>query len=282
MRIFTALLTKNRSYLKGTKITPVGIVVHSTGANNPTLKRYVDCPEECGVNTYGNHLNRTAAEISMHGFIGYDKDGKVAVAHTLPYDIACWGCGSGSKGSYNYNPTAHIQFEMCEDNLNNKTYFNNVYKSAVEYCVFLCKKFNFDPLKKGVIVSHQEASKLGYASNHNDPSVWFKNFGTSMNNFRKDVKAGMIAKVGIDVSNYPILSSGDKDKSKGGNCGSYVSKVQQLLRDLGYRGSNLKKIEVDGVFGKNTVHAVKAFQKSQKIGQDGIVGTITWGRLING
>lgn len=55
MQIITAYATKNDCYKKAQKMTPKGIVVHSTGANNPYLKRYVDAPAEVGVNQYGNH-----------------------------------------------------------------------------------------------------------------------------------------------------------------------------------------------------------------------------------
>lgn len=35
------ILTNNACYKAGKTITPKGIMVHSTGANNPWLKRYV-------------------------------------------------------------------------------------------------------------------------------------------------------------------------------------------------------------------------------------------------
>jgi N-acetylmuramoyl-L-alanine amidase len=44
MNIITAYATKNDCYVIKQPMTPVGIVLHSTGANNPHLKRYVDCP----------------------------------------------------------------------------------------------------------------------------------------------------------------------------------------------------------------------------------------------
>ncbi len=43
------ILTANDCYKKGTKMTggkPTGIVVHSTGANNKNLKRYVETLKE--------------------------------------------------------------------------------------------------------------------------------------------------------------------------------------------------------------------------------------------
>ena len=34
------MFTSNRCYKNGIKITPKGIMIHSTGCNNPNLKRY--------------------------------------------------------------------------------------------------------------------------------------------------------------------------------------------------------------------------------------------------
>lgn len=193
MQIITAYATKNDCYKKAQKMTPKGIVVHSTGANNPNLKRYVDAPAEVGVNQYGNHWNNPASvmgrAVCVHSFIGYALNKEVKVANILPYDFCCWGVGSGSKGSYNYNP-AYIQFEMCEDDCKNKEYFEAVYNVAVEYSVYLCKMFNI-PVDN--IVSHKEAHALGYGSNHGDPDNWWGNFGRTMNDFRAAVKAGLAA-----------------------------------------------------------------------------------------
>lgn len=184
MNIITAYATKNDCYKIKQPIKPVGIVLHSTGANNPNLKRYVDCPSECGTNWYNNHWNNPSTKIGdvcVHSFIGYDKNLQVRVANILPYEYAAWGCGSGPKGSYNYNPTGHIQIELCEDSLWSTAYFNSVYSTAAEYCAMLCKKFGLSP---DTIVSHAEAHKKGYASNHADCDHWFKKHGKTMSDFR--------------------------------------------------------------------------------------------------
>lgn len=193
MNIITAYAVKNDCYKKAQKTTPVGIVVHSTGANNPNLKRYVDAPDEVGVNQYGNHWNNSAADmgrsVCVHSFIGYDKNKAVRVANILPYNYCCWGVGSGSKGSYNYNP-AYIQFEMCEDGLTDKAYFAAVRDVAIEYCAYLCKEFNISVDK---IVSHKEAHALGYGSNHGDPDNWWSKHAYTMDMFRAAVKAKLAA-----------------------------------------------------------------------------------------
>jgi hypothetical protein len=201
--VITAYAVKNDCYKAATPMTPRGIVVHSTGANNPDLKRYVDYVSECGENQYGNHWNNPSSKmgrkVCVHSFIGYDKNKKVRVANILPYNYACWGVGSGSNGSFNYDPQGHIQFEMCEDGLTDKAYCTEVYNAAVEYSAWLCKKFVLDPMGENVIVSHKEAHALGYGSNHADPDNWWKKHGYTMDKFR----AAVMAKVGGVTVNAP-------------------------------------------------------------------------------
>ena len=194
MEIIQCYQTKNPCYRKGPPMKPVGIVVHSTGANNPHLCRYVDCPERLGVNRYGNHWNRPEAATLVHGAIGLDKEGIVTVVNTLPYTMAAWGVGKGSRGSYNYDPTGHIQFEMCEDDLTDPSYFDQVMGTAVAYCARLCREYG---LAAESIVSHKEAHALGYASNHGDPENWMGRFGMTMEDFRARVRAKLKGEVTI-------------------------------------------------------------------------------------
>lgn len=186
-RILTCYQTENDCYKAGRDIGTIkGIVVHSTGVNNPWLKRYVDYPEEVGVNTNGNHWNQEGKEKMVHAFIGLDKNEAVTIVNTLPYTYACWGVGSGTNGSYNYAPNGHIQFEICEDAKTDSAYFNNaVFGAAVEYCVYLCHHFS---LSVDSIVSHKEAHDQGYASNHGDPEHWMVNFNKTMDDFRDAVR----------------------------------------------------------------------------------------------
>ena len=185
MNLIKCYQVKNDCYKKATPMKAVGIVVHSTGANNPNLKRYVDMPELLGVNANGNTWNRTGLNVMVHGFIGKDKDGNVVAVNIMPYHYATWGVGNGSKGSYNYNPTGHIQFEICEDALTDVNYFNSAFGAAIEYCAALCKEFS---LPVSSIVSHREAHAKGYASNHGDCDHWLAKFGKNMNWFRGEVQ----------------------------------------------------------------------------------------------
>lgn len=195
MKIIECTHTESRAYgVKRQAIKPVGIVVHSTGANNPSIKRYSqpskDDPKRSellshiGVNKYGNHWNRSAAVKAVHYFVGKLADGSVGIVKNLPEDIAAWGSGKGKNGSYNYEPTGHIQFEVCEDDLKNKEYFDAIYKAATELCADICHRYGW---KSSVIVSHKEAHAKGYASNHSDIDHWLIKYGLTMNDFRSEV-----------------------------------------------------------------------------------------------
>lgn len=192
MELKKCILTKSDCYKYSPSIKPVGIVVHSTGANNPYLKRYVQ-PDDglLGVNKNNNSWNRPGLNVGVHCFIGKDKNGDVRCYQTLPFNKAAWGVGNGKKGSYNYNPTGHIQFEICEDGLTDEDYFNKAFDLAAELCAYLCKEFN---LSVNSIVGHHEAYLKGYGSNHSDPENWTKKFGKDMNWFRSLVESKLNGK----------------------------------------------------------------------------------------
>lgn len=110
----------------------------------------------------------------------------------MPWNYRPWGCGSGSKGSCN---NGWIQFEICEDGLNDKSYFEKVYKEACEITAYLCNMYNIDPkgtvtvngIKVPTILCHADSNKLGMGSNHGDVNHWFPKFGKSMADARNDV-----------------------------------------------------------------------------------------------
>ena len=58
MRLRQQFLTKNDCYRAGNTIRPKGVMVHSTGANNPKVCRYVPGDDELGRNTGGNCQRR--------------------------------------------------------------------------------------------------------------------------------------------------------------------------------------------------------------------------------
>ena len=182
MNLHKLIFTENACYKAGRKITVKGIMVHSTGANNPWLKRYVG-PDDglLGKNQYNNHWNTHhpgGREVCVHGFIGKLADGTIATYQTLPWDHRGWHAGGSANNT-------HIGFEICEDGLTDAAYFAKVYKEAVELCVYLCKLYG---LTEQNIICHSEGYRKGVASNHGDVMHWFPKHGKSMDTFRADVK----------------------------------------------------------------------------------------------
>ena len=182
MNLHKLILTENACYKAGKKITVKGIMVHSTGANNPWLKRYVG-PDDglLGKNQYNNHWNTYhpgGCEVCVHGFIGKLADGTIATYQTLPWDHRGWHAGGSANNT-------HIGFEICEDGLSDASYFNAVYKEAVELCAYLCKQYG---LTEKNIICHSEGYKQGIASNHGDVMHWFPKHGKNMDTFRAAVK----------------------------------------------------------------------------------------------
>ena len=186
MNLKQLFLTNNECYKIGKKHTVNGIMVHSTGANNPNLGRYVG-PDDGYLNSGNNHWNvfrPNGRQVCVHAFIGKLKDGSIATYQTLPWDMVGWHSGSGAKGSANF--MGYIGFEICEDNLIDKNYFDKVYKESVELCAYLCKEYKLNPITD--IICHSEGYKQGIASNHADVMHWFPKHGKSMDTFRQDVK----------------------------------------------------------------------------------------------
>lgn len=238
MRIIKCYFTKNDCYKAGKKIKPKGILVHSTGANNPKLSRYIQ-PDDgiLGVNKNNNHWNMGGVPKCVHAFIGLDKNGEVRVYQVLPWNYRCWGCGSGKKGSYN---DSYIQFEICEDALKDEKYFDEVFDKAIELCKELMELYPSIKLKN--IVSHKEAHARGYASNHGDCDHWLKKFGKDMDWFRNEVKTEKVP-FSTRVAN---VKKGDVLKIR-----KKASKLSKKTGELKYNDSNTYTIvEVKNGWGK--------------------------------
>lgn len=209
MNLNKLIFTQNACYKAGRKIKVKGIMVHSTGANNPWLKRYVGPDDgKLGKNQYNNYWNTyhpDGREVCVHGFIGKLADGSIATYQTLPWDHRGWHAGGSANDT-------HIGFEICEDGLSDKTYFNKVYKEAVELCAYLCKQYG---LTEQNIICHSEGYKKGIASNHGDVMHWFPKHGKSMDTFRADVKALLSGGTSTKPDMGTTIKAGDLVKITG-------------------------------------------------------------------
>jgi len=280
MNLHKQLATKNACYKAGQNIKPQGLMIHSTGANNPTLRRYVQ-PDDgfLGQNPNENHFNVDSPggrHVCVHAFIGKLKDETIATYQILPWNYEGWHCGSGPKGSGN---KTLISVEICEDDLKDSIYFNKVYQEAVEFAAYICKKFEFTERD---IIDHSEGHDRGIASNHSDVMHWFPRYGKSMDIFRADVKALL-----NESASKP--TSADKPPATSAAAFTLSRKLKYRLvnRIIKIRGNDVKAVQrvlarlglytgtIDGIFGKLTRAAVMLFQRKHGLKVDGIVGKVT-------
>lgn len=110
----------------------------------------------------------------------------------MPWDFKPWGCGGGRNGSCN---NGWIQFEICEDSLTDRTYFNSVFEEACQLTAYLCKKFSIDPngyvmygsIRVPTILCHKDSANLGLGCDHADVYNWFNRYGKTMQDVRARV-----------------------------------------------------------------------------------------------
>lgn len=171
---------------------PVGIQVHSTGAANPWLHRYVG-PDDgrLGPNLHGNTHNRPGVDVCASAYIGKQADGTVAVYQALPWTTRCWLSGSGPAG--NANRLGYIGFEICEDGLADKAYFTAAMRAAVDLTAYMCQTIGTTPGRvlgtyngkmRFAVSDHAELHAAGVASGHADIGHWLSRYGYTMADFR--------------------------------------------------------------------------------------------------
>lgn len=192
MKLVQSIMTNNPCYKAGRTITVKGLMIHSIGCPQPDANVFLK-----------NWNSESYTRACVHAFIDGNNG---TVYQTLPWNYRGWHCGSGNNGSGN---NTHIGVEMCEpacikytkgsaftcSNLEEaQAVAKRTYQAAVELFAKLCKEYNLDPLKDGVILSHAEGYKRGISSNHGDPThLWTQlKLDYTMDTFRKDIKELMV------------------------------------------------------------------------------------------
>lgn len=190
MNVIQSILTKNPCFQVGRTISVKGLMLHSVGCAQPNAAVFLSA---------WNSANYSSA--CVHAFI----DGNTGdVYQTLPWNMRGWHAGTPANDSY-------IGVEMCEPPPSALKYTNNgtsldildaaaaravvqrTYRSVVELFASLCRQFQLDPLRDGVILSHKEGALRGIATAHGDPEHLWCKFGLTMDQFRKDVDAALKA-----------------------------------------------------------------------------------------
>ena len=253
---------------------PLGLVLHSVGCAQPSAKSFAD------------RWDSPSYKVAVHGFIDADTG---VVYQTMPWNFRAWHAGGSANNT-------HVGVEMCEssgikyrgvsdrfDVIDRKKalrHCKTAYTAAVELFAYLCNKYHLDPLRDGVIISHNEAGKRGVGSGHTDPEHYWTQLGAgyTMDGFRKDVKAAMGGSVTVAPAATPdkAVTLNVRQLSKGME-GNDVLTLQAALIA---RGFSCGTAGADGDFGSATDAALRKFQTKYNLGADGIAGNGTWGKLL--
>ena len=271
---------ENAKYVAFQERGPLGLTLHSVGCAQPSASGFVR-----------RWNSATYDRACVHAFIDANTGD---IYQTLPWNFRGWQVGGSDNNT-------HIGVEMCEssgikyrgvsdrfDVIDKETAYKHArtaYKSAVELFAYICKKYGLDPLKDGVILSHNESGKRGVGSKHTDPEHYWDQLGIgyTMDGFRKDVKAAMAGTVVTPTVSKPVTPVEKTTTRKI----RYLSKdmkgedVRTLQGALIVRGFDCGPDGADGVFGKDTDAALRKFQTKFKLGSDGIAGDGTWGKLLS-
>lgn len=257
---------------------PLGLVLHSVGCAQPSAEVFV------------KKWNSTSYDRAcVHAFIDANTG---TVYQCLPWNFRAWHVGGSANNT-------HVGVEMCEPSAIKYTtgakftitdkekafkQCETAYKVAVDLFAMLCNKYKLDPLKDGVILSHNECGKRGIGSGHVDPEHLWSGLGIgyTMDGFRKDVKAAMSGSVTVTPTTKPVttektITLNVRQLSKGME-GNDVKTLQAALIANGF---SCGSAGTDGDFGSGTDAALRKFQTKYGLGADGIAGAKTWGKLLS-
>ena len=265
---------KDERYTTFQRRGPLGLVLHSVGCAQPSAK------------SFAGRWDNPSYNVAVHGFIDADTG---TVYQTMPWNFRAWHAGGSANNT-------HVGVEMCEssgikyrgvsdrfdviDREKALKHCKTAYTAAVELFAYLCNKYHLDPLRDGVIISHNEAGKRGVGSGHTDPEHYWTQLGAgyTMDGFRKDVKAAMGGSVTVAPTTAPDKTVTVKVRQL--SKGMEGNDVLTLQAALIARGFSCGTAGADGDFGSATDAALRKFQTKYNLGADGIAGNGTWGKLL--
>ncbi|MEC1719061.1 N-acetylmuramoyl-L-alanine amidase [Schinkia azotoformans] len=274
MELTTRYMTRNDCYKAGQKISPKGIMVHSTATPGVMAADWFSRWNK------SYQAGETSRQVAVHAFVD-DK----GVWQYLPWNHRGWHCGGSGNNT-------HIGFEICEpggfsygkgSTMNgynvskNEAYFRKAWQNAVELCVILCQMYG---LTERDIICHSEGHKKGVASNHSDVMHWFPKHGESMDSFRSAVGAALNKSPdlpsGIQVGDLVEVKASANSYYPGG------SAIPTWVKTDSYHVvtqvvSNGKPV-VKG--GKTCVLLGKKVNKKTRVESEGIMSWIDAGSLI--
>ena len=157
----------NRSY---EFFTPIGCVIHETGNAGATAQMNF------------RYFNTGDRKASAHAFIDWTE-----ILQLIPWNEKGWHAGPTANNRY-------IGIELCRPKTKDIAKFNEVWKRGVWLTAYLFTSIlSIFTIDKQNLISHDEARIQFKDTTHTDPTGYFKEYGKTMDDFRRDVQ--------IEISN---------------------------------------------------------------------------------
>nr|WP_316613905.1 N-acetylmuramoyl-L-alanine amidase [uncultured Ruminococcus sp.] len=250
---------------------------HYNGRNHKIDTITIHCVVgQCSVEALGNVFDSNIEASSNYG-VGYD--GRIGLY--VDESNAAWT-------SSNYaNDNRAVTIEVASDTYDPYAVTDAAYNALIKLVADICRRNGIKKLiwstNKNDRVNHLNGCNMTVHrdfANKSCPGDYLYNrhgkIAAAVNKILgsgssddSDYDGGSGQKIYFDIS-MPYLA-----KSGYINTGEEVKTVQLLLNAMHYGD-----LEVDGIFGNATDQAVKKFQRSRNLDQDGIVGRDTWRYLL--
>ncbi len=154
MEIRQYYLTNNDCHRLGRPLIPKGVIVHTTGAVNPFLSRYIGSGRwNTSDNPLRNDWNHPNVLKCVHAMIGKDKFGSCGNLPDTSRDMRGWHAG------HKIGNDTLIGFEILEDT-GDPEYFQTVWDYAIDLCVFLAKTYKPRSARSWDTMKHSEGNRF--------------------------------------------------------------------------------------------------------------------------
>lgn len=251
----------------------------------------------------GKYFHNNIVKASAHYFVDDD-----SVTQSVPDDYVAYSVGGKCQSSHHplYKVCTNsnsISIEMCDCNKNGVVEITDkTIENAIELGRVLMKKYNISIDR---VIRHYDVNGKACPNCNGllNDDVWnaFKSrlngapvavpkptpTPTKNNNTVKTNYDGWVARLQSELNvqfHKGLVVDGLKGPKtlsacvtvKRGAKGNITKLIQERLNSVGF------KLSTDGIFGGGTERAVKVFQKTRGLTQDGVVGRNTWDWLLRG
>jgi len=257
----------NSSLVNYTRISPNRTSGRTAKIDTITIHCVVG---QCSVETLGAIFAPTSKRASSNYGVGYD--GRIGMY--VEEKDRSW-CSSSS-----YNDNRAVTIEVASDTTEPYAVRTAAYNATIKLVADICKRNGITKLvwstNKTNRVNHLNGCNMTVHRDYAPKACPGDYLYNRMGDIAAKVNA-ILNGTAVPEDTVTEVTCGVTAKVlQTGSSGSAVKKLQILLNGLGYSCGT-----VDGDFGAKTLAAVKKYQTANGLTADGIVGSLTWNKLIN-